>query len=1017
MDDDPFNWDVNRVVQEFCSPDRTWIGIPSPQLPPTERLEACLREQGADGHTILTYADESELCESLGIRTLKHKNTFAHARRELRRRSQHYLSNPFASKNNTPALQPQYPAPPASGSVAFVSGLALTPAAAYSAPNESASREELGIQKSQPPEPSTNITVKEKEKNALTSTRLTDFRSTSDNRDSQNSPATISCQRTANVHIIKRKDEQDHDQPRAKRRKIEIIELSDDDSDDTQASARQPQSIDDVPDNPTSRELDTQFGGRHANRHITEDDWRRVCKMFQCPASTTSLRPPGFGIEIAAYQLHAIWWMLTQQPVRGIEGGCLGDAMGLGKTIEVLSTFATFAMIKANHKEVVQFWRDGVVTEGRRHLPREQTEFHERCPSQSKSPYPTECTCVRSGDTYKIATRMPSLPTICVVPPTAMRFWAAEFCKILDITHAVAAPLKLSIRHNDYTKDQQLYHGPDRVQLTAGRAVRQLNPDGEVLVGSRPTLSNWLVLVSRHSATKLYAMYDNMRSRDPDENEDIVMNLMGAAFVFFDEAHQYNGTLDSPTDPFRFLRSLRETSVKEPVAFTVSASIPLSGPIQMANIVDHVLSSRCLQGREERIGGVDDAQSLKVAQTNYEYLIGNLNRLTDEKTKRTIITRQETLNKLEKELVPNLLMARRPTDTFRGQPIGEGSREITVKHINCPMGDGLARDAFRRITAEVQSYVQRLLLEKKQEWKQGGQIGPEPTQQSVEAGLFGSGEDNNVAARMNHKSKKAWIRLTRAGVYPFLAHVLDTGVIKDGDLDHDAVNQLGVMACKAYFTEGWDEMVGAFEKSSLWSYRKELSQQSPRFGRLCQFVDEMLSYRSQAPTADDPGPRDGTNIRHMIVLTQSPSAAFITYMLLAHAYRGNVKVVLFNAATKNDASASDNGYGRNQILDDLNSPCDESSPNKIIISTYRICGVALNLQRANYCIMMEPAGSTEAERQAAARVNRRGQESRPVTAMLYDEHNFAESLRLSRRANHEEMLSWKEQGIPWDKFM
>jgi hypothetical protein len=154
----------------------------------------------------------------------------------------------------------------------------------------------------------------------------------------------------------------------------------------------------------------------------------------------------------------------------------------------------------------------------------------------------------------------------------------------------------------------------------------------------------------------------------------------------------------------------------------------------------------------------------------------------------------------------------------------------------------------------------------------------------------------------------------------------------------------------------------------------------------------------------------------MIVFTQSPSSAFITYMLLAHAYRGNVKVVLFNAATKNDASASDNGYGRNQILDDLNSPCDQSSPNKIIIWTYRICGVALNLQRANYCIMMEPAGTSETERQAAARVNRRGQELRPVTVMLYDEHNFAESLRLSRRAN-QEMLSWKENGIPWDKFM
>ncbi|KAI1157747.1 hypothetical protein F5B18DRAFT_668942 [Nemania serpens] len=402
--------------------------------------------------------------------------------------------------------------------------------------------------------------------------------------------------------------------------------------------------------------------------------------------------------------------------------------MGLGKTTEVLSTFVAPAIIKANHEEVLRFWEDGVATEGRRHLPRQQMGCHDRCPSQSGSPYPTECTCVRSGDTYKIATQMPSLPTICVVPPTVIRFWAAEFGKVLDATHPIAGLLRLSVWHNDYSKDQQLYHGPDRVRLTAGGTVRQLNSDGDVelLVSGRPTLSNWLMLVSRHSATKLHAMYDNMSSQVSDENEHIVMNLMGAAFVFFDEAHQYNGTLDNPTNPFRFLRRLRKTSLNEP---------------------------------EERIGGIENAQSLKVAQTNYKYLVDNLNRLTDEKTKRAIRARQETLQKLKEELVPCLLMARRPTDTFRGQLIGEGSREITVEHINCPMGDGLARDAFRRMIADVQSYVQRLLQERRQEWRQDGQRGPEATQRSIEAGLFGSSKDNNVAVKMNQRSRKAWMRL------------------------------------------------------------------------------------------------------------------------------------------------------------------------------------------------------------------------------------------------------------------
>ncbi|KAI0163853.1 hypothetical protein GGR57DRAFT_268005 [Xylariaceae sp. FL1272] len=588
----------------------------------------------------------------------------------------------------------------------------------------------------------------------------------------------------------------------------------------------------------------------------------------------------------------------------------------------------------------------------------------------------------------------------------------AEFTKAFDQTHPVAKDLILSVWHNDYAKNDQLYHGQDRVPLTTGAAVKHTTADGtsQMLVGGRRKLSNWLLLVSRHSTTKFYAIYEQGKRIG-------ATNLLGAAFVFFDEAHQYNGTLESPTDPFRFLRSLRETSLKEPVAFTISASIPLSGPIHLANVVEHILRSRYLQGQEERIGGIDNAQSLKAAQADYEYLINNLNRLSDKNIKKTVQARQVNLHKLETELVPSLLMARRPTDTFRGQPIGDGSREIVVDHINCPMADGLARDAFRHMTAEVQNYVQRLLQEQKQEWRRMGETGPKPTRQSIEAQLFGRGDDINVAARMKDTSEQAWRRLIRAAVYPFLAYLLARGSVRDGDLHHEVVNQLGATACREFFIKGRTAMVKALEKSPLWLYREELVQQSPRFSRLCQFVDDMLSYRLQALTADDLGPRDGTNIRHMIVLTQSPSSAFITYMLLVRRYKESVKVVLFNAATKSDASASDNGYGRNQIVDDINSPCDPSSPNKIIISTYRICGVALNLQRANYCVMMEPAGTTDAERQAAARVNRRGQEMRTVTVMLYDEHNFAESVRLSRRVNHEEMLSWKERGIPWEKFV
>ncbi|KAI1078332.1 hypothetical protein F5B20DRAFT_571599 [Whalleya microplaca] len=77
--DDPWDWDVDRVVQEFCSANRSWDPPSLPlKLPPPEQLEASLREQEVDGHTLLTY-DHTELFSELGIKILKHKATFKHA--------------------------------------------------------------------------------------------------------------------------------------------------------------------------------------------------------------------------------------------------------------------------------------------------------------------------------------------------------------------------------------------------------------------------------------------------------------------------------------------------------------------------------------------------------------------------------------------------------------------------------------------------------------------------------------------------------------------------------------------------------------------------------------------------------------------------------------------------------------------------------------------------------------------------------------------------------------------------
>ncbi|KAI0460393.1 hypothetical protein F5B21DRAFT_6066 [Xylaria acuta] len=88
--DDPWDWHVDRVVQELCTSSQSWRQSSMPlKLPPVDQLEGALRENEVDGEVLLTY-DQAELCAGLGVKILKHKSTLRNAIDELRSRSHRY---------------------------------------------------------------------------------------------------------------------------------------------------------------------------------------------------------------------------------------------------------------------------------------------------------------------------------------------------------------------------------------------------------------------------------------------------------------------------------------------------------------------------------------------------------------------------------------------------------------------------------------------------------------------------------------------------------------------------------------------------------------------------------------------------------------------------------------------------------------------------------------------------------------------------------------------------------------
>lgn len=90
-DDDPFTWDVDRVVKELCTSDRTWRPTANAKLPNPDQLATKLRVAEYDGEVLLSSLEhEGDLWPSLGITAPKHKMAIRTAIGQFQARSRQY---------------------------------------------------------------------------------------------------------------------------------------------------------------------------------------------------------------------------------------------------------------------------------------------------------------------------------------------------------------------------------------------------------------------------------------------------------------------------------------------------------------------------------------------------------------------------------------------------------------------------------------------------------------------------------------------------------------------------------------------------------------------------------------------------------------------------------------------------------------------------------------------------------------------------------------------------------------
>jgi hypothetical protein len=81
-EEDPWLWDINRVVKELCTEGRTWPPfLPEQRLPDARQLEINLRKFGINGWGLLMAVDNETLRDEFGLvgpRSIKHRATILH---------------------------------------------------------------------------------------------------------------------------------------------------------------------------------------------------------------------------------------------------------------------------------------------------------------------------------------------------------------------------------------------------------------------------------------------------------------------------------------------------------------------------------------------------------------------------------------------------------------------------------------------------------------------------------------------------------------------------------------------------------------------------------------------------------------------------------------------------------------------------------------------------------------------------------------------------------------------------
>lgn len=688
------------------------------------------------------------------------------------------------------------------------------------------------------------------------------------------------------------------------------------------------------------------------------------------------------------WQINDAYRMFMNPITEGVNGLCIGDDVGYGKTRLILLYLRARAQLLDLKKEVDDEWKG---KQPHRHLRKTRKRQKECCPSQGS--FMVQCPCSMDSDTWDIFDYMANLPALVIGPPNLRDTWMQEMEKTFP----------------DFGEEDQvlqpfyLYGGP-----TPGKDLHDPGQQGEIV---ESTKGEWLqdlnsLDVGKGTAHDLFLCSPMMPQKllDKFKPENGKKSLAAFGVVIMDEVQNWKGSEKTETLPFLAVKSIADISYNPLTLFTLCGTTVEEGP--------GVVRAASIHFREQWESFGDCEQPILMIKSgvlptvltknpDFPKFHRQLVRGHADDSMSAAETKQKT-DAIRAHLKPFVICLRQG-QIWRGKPLNL-LPELNASSVKLnPIDDVETQKARKMLVANIQKVINEELSKKQADWKYR-------KSQALKKGItFHEDEPTKldvIEGQVNaEKMDQAWLTLARASSYPYCT-VLQQKSKKLKQLQQERAEkglevseEEGVVPLDMFDAKDSQMIpvqvhqnlertlgkrhadVSEFNEWDFYAHAEKLKDNSPKLQRLRSLIDNMVKDNDPATEPEN----DPCKKRHAIVFHTHTISAVLTYFYLItdEELCKKIQPILFTSGIDLPK--------RQKIMKKMNQPGNPDDRCKVLIAVTKLAAEGYNLQRVNNLWFMETPTALTRYLQAIGRAYRTGQKMKVNIVRMVDNENLLET--------------------------